>query len=367
VADGQQSGPGAEAADLSRVTVQASKHTGAVARELSELGLNVVPIPDDEGDADRYVLSKRVAIDRRTGNGFLNGIMDKTLFTTAIFLREHYRLPVLIVEGELNYERRNFDPQAVRGAMSSMMLEYGLNVLATASQEETVLLIAMMARQEQLGIPEISLIPKRKAPTVPDLQRRVVEMLPGCGRALAKDLLQHFGSFERLVRATEGELRQIRGIGARKARQMLEVLSAEYESIDTEKQAEDAIEVDPRLMFDRPVTLLARQHHMYDDDQDRHIVDMVFLDSQAKEVILVELKRAKLEPWHREQLRRYLDHAGESSMVRSYLERGFGVRGILASPEAGRFAARDERITVVSIDRDRVIAILKRLRDKKLG
>ena len=351
--------------DLSAVTVHASKHKGQVARKLLEMGIAVIPIPDDEGDADRFILSKRVAIDRRTGSSFLNGIMDKTLFTGAIFLREHYRLPVLMVEGQFNYEHRMFDPQAVRGALSSMMLEYGLTVLSTANVDETVHLIAMMARQEQLGIPEISLVPKRKAPTVPDMQRRIVEMLPGCGRVLARDLLQHFGSLERLALATEDELRQVRGIGVRKAKEMVAVMSAEYESVDTEKQVEDAIEVDHRLLFGQRVKLLARQHHIYDDEKDRHIVDMVFVDSKTKEVILVELKRGKLEPWHREQLRRYLDHAAESTMIRGYLDRGFAVRGILASPEAGKLAARDERITVATVDSDRIIAILKRLRRRR--
>ena len=277
--------------DLSGVVVGATKPRGKVALGLAELGIEIVPITEDEGNVDRYVLSKRVAVERRTGGGFLKGIMEKTLFTSAIYLRQRLDVPVLMVEGKVNYEYSMMTPAAVRGALSSMMLLYGMSVLATAEVEETVELIAMMARQEQIGIPEISLIPKRKATTLDDLQRRVIEMLPGAGMVMARDLLQQFGSVRAIINASEDDLREMRGIGARKAKQMVQVTSAEYESVDTEKNLEDAIEANPKLLFKKPIKLLARQHHIYTDEKDRHIVDLVFLDPKANEVILVELKR----------------------------------------------------------------------------
>ena len=333
---------------------------------LAEMGINLIPVEEDEGDVDRYIISKRLAVDRRTGNSFLNGIMDKTLFTSAIYLREHFRLPVLIVEGGFNSEYRGFDPQAVRGALSSIMLEYGLNVISTPDLDETIRLIAMMARQEQIGIPEISLIPKRKAASFADLQRRVIEMLPGCGRVMARDLLQYFGSVERIIHASEAELRRIRGIGAKKAREIRKVLTAEYEAVDTEKELEDAIAADHGLLFDRPVSLIARQHHIYDDEKGRHVVDLVFFEPAAREIILVELKRGRPEPLHRDQLRRYLDHAGESRLIRRYLDEGCELRGILASPAPGKLAALHGDITVQEVDSERVIEILKEFRRKRL-
>ncbi|MDP6505582.1 MAG: helix-hairpin-helix domain-containing protein, partial [Planctomycetota bacterium] len=321
---------------------------------------------EDEGDADLYIISERLAVERRASNSFVNGIMDKSLFANAIFQRERFGLPVLIVEGTVNYEFRGMDPQAVRGALTSMVIEYGLNVVSTQDTEETAHLLAMMIRQEQIGIPEISLIPKRKATTLPDMQRRVIEMLPGCGRVMARDLLQHFGSVERIVRATVAELRKVRGVGAKKARQIQQVLTAEYEALDTERQLEDAIEADHSLLFTQPVKLLARQHFIYDDEEDRHIVDLVFLDPRANELILVELKRGKLETDHREQLFRYLSHADESPLLRSYLEAGTAPRGILASPEPGKLKARRKNVTIEAVDTQRVIEVLKKLRRRRM-
>jgi len=353
--------------DMSGLIVSTTKPRGRPARMLAEMGVAVVPVTEDEGNVDRYVLSKRVAVERRTGGGFLKGIMDRTLFTSAVSLREHFRIPILIVEGQVNYEYSAFNPQAVRGALTSMMLEYGISVLATPTTEETVALIAMLARQEQIGIPEISLIPKRKAADLADQQRRLIEMLPGCGMVMARDLLQHFGSVERIVGATEDELRDLRGIGARKAKQMLRVLHDEYESVDTERNVEDAVEADPRLLFRERIALIARQHHIYTDEKDRHVVDLVFLDRRADEVILVELKRGRIAADHVAQLRRYLDHAVESKMLRPLLEAGAAIRGILATIEPGGTEPDDPDIAVRIIDRKKVIAVLKRLRRERLS
>ena len=353
--------------DLTSLRIAATKPGRGPAALLAKMGISVVPIGEDVGNVDRYVLSKRLAVERRTGSSFLAGILDKTLFTSAVFLRERYRVAVLIVEGDVNYQYTRFDPQAVRGAMTSMVLQYGLSVLSTRNDVETASLIAMMARQEQIGIPEISLIPKRKASDLPDLQRRVVEMLPGCGMVMARELLQHFGSVERVVRAAPEELRGLRGIGARKAAQIHKVLTAEYEAVDTERDLEDAVEAEPSLLFDRPVEPIARQHHIFTDERDRHVVDMVFRDPAANEVILVELKRGRLLPDHYAQLRRYLDNAGQSKLLREYLEVADGLRGVLATVEPSRLKVRDKDVSIRIVDRRRAIEVLKRLRARRLA
>ena len=352
--------------DLSTISIAATQPQKNIARALVELGVRIVPVEEDEGNVDRYVISERLAIERRTGSSFLKGIMEKTLFTSAIYLREHFPVSVLIVEGQVNYQYSMIDPQAVRGALSSMLLLYGLSVLSTADIDETVQLIVMMARQEQIGIPEISLIPKRKAISLADMQRRLIEMLPGCGMVMARELLQHFGSVRRIVSASEEEFRSMRGIGAKKAREICQVFAAEYESVDTEKQLEDAIEVDSAFLFDHPLPLLDRQHHIFTEEQERHIVDMVFHDPQADELILVELKRGKLTRSHHAQLCRYLDHAHESRLLRTYLDKGAKLRGVLATVEECDFTSKREDVEVRIIAREQVLQVLKKLREARM-
>ena len=112
-------------ASLSELKISVTRPNRKPALMLAELGMEIVPVEEDEGNVDRYVLSDRVAVERRTGSGLLQGIMDKTLFTSAVYLHEHFQVAVLIVEGEVDYTYTRFDPQAIRGALSSMPLQYG--------------------------------------------------------------------------------------------------------------------------------------------------------------------------------------------------------------------------------------------------
>jgi len=342
--------------------ISVTKPRGKVAATLAGMGIDLIPIEEDEGNVDRYIVSKRVAVERRTAGSFARGIMEKTLFTSAIYLREHFAVPILIVEGQLGSSYSAMDPQALRGALSSMMLLYGVSVLSTPSPDETAALIAMIARQEQVGIPEISLIPKRKAVSLDDQQRRIVEMLPGSGMVMARQLLRHFGSVRRIANATEEELLELRGIGARTAKQIINVLEAEYESVDTERDLEDAIEAAPELLFPQPVTLLARQHVIFSEGKDKHVVDMVYHDPAVDELILVELKRGRITGEHRAQLRRYLDHAERSKLLRPHLEAGAGIRGVLATVEPCELKMSKEGMSLQVVDRKHVIEVLKLLR-----
>ncbi len=355
-------------ADPSALTIWTTQPDSPLARHLREMGFTVGAIEEDEGDIDRYILGPQLAVERRTARTFLLGIQDKTLFTSAIYLREHFEIPILIVEGSIDYGTTGFHPQAVRGALSSMMLEYGVSVLSTPDEGETAQLLAMMARHAQAGIPEISLVPKRKAVILPDLQRRVVEMLPGCGRVTARDLLQHFGSVERIVSAGQTELQHVRGIGRTRAAEIHRVLHADYEAVDTEQNLEDAITASPELLFDHDVEFLARQHLFTTAAGERNIVDLAFFDVARATVVLVELKRGGLNADHEAQLRRYLETADESPLFHSYLVQGAGLRGILATVDRCDFTA--------SISGRRgcyrgrgcgTIEVIKALRHKRLG
>lgn len=354
-----------EKTDSAILRIAATKPGGKVARLLVERDIAVDAIEEDEGNVDRYVVSKRLAIERRTGSMFIKGIMEKTLFTSAVYLREHFEIPILIVEGQVNYEYSMMHPQAVRGALNSMMLVYGVNVLATPNIEETVEQIAMMTRQEQVGIPEISLVPKRKATSVPDMQRRIVEMLPGCGMVMARDLLQRFGSVKRVVNATASDFRGMKGIGKKKADQIDEVLNAEYEAVDTERDLEDAIQAEPTLLLPKTAKLVARQHYLCTIDGERQFVDMVFHDPKANLLILVELKRGRLSHEARDQLRGYMDNAERSKTLASLLGKGAQLRGVLATVEDCEYDSKADDIGVKIVDRKRVIETLVRLRQER--
>ncbi len=356
-------------ASSSELIVWATLTNGTPADRLRRLGLKVEAIEQDEGRVDRYLLSPQVAVERRTFHTFLEGIRDKSLFASAIYLREHFETPMLLLEGCIDYEASGFHPQAIRGALSALMLEYGLSVLMTTDVDETVHLLAMMARHAQVGVPEISMTPKRKAVSLPDLQRRVVEMLPGCGRVAARELLQTFGSIERIVEADPLDLSRVRGIGRKRSREIAEVLRSEYRAVDTERDLEDAVEASPSLLFDRAVRLLTRQHVITSGTAvvgHRHAIDMVFLDLETSDLVLVELKRGLLKPEHEDQLRRYFDIAPQSPLLQPYLEAGAQMRGVLATVTDCDYVPLSGQITARIVEESAVIEVLIRLRRERL-
>ena len=80
--------------EIAAPAVSVTKPRGKPAQMLADLGLAVYVIEEDEGNIDRYILSRRLAVERRTGSTFLRGIQDKKLFTSAIYLREHFEIVI---------------------------------------------------------------------------------------------------------------------------------------------------------------------------------------------------------------------------------------------------------------------------------
>lgn len=343
------------------LVLQAGRPDGPVSRILSARGVGILPL--DPAAGDRYVLSERLAIQRKTAHEFINSIQTKELFLQAQELRENYQIGVVIVEGESLEGLRDFHPNAVRGALSSLVIQYGLSVLSSPSAEETAALVLIMARQEQIGIPEISLHPKRKALDLPDMQRRVVEMLPGVGRVLAKDLLRHFGTIEKISGASPQELRAVRELGPKKVARIRQVVATPYEDIDSEKDIEDAIAMSPEILFGKRLELVARQHAFRSESGEQGIADLIFYDPRANELTVVELKREPVGLADYRQLKSYLQAAANSALLRSYLGKGASIRGVLASCSESNFRSTSAAIEIRSIEKSRVLSVLRGIRE----
>jgi ERCC4-type nuclease len=316
--------------------VHVTRADGPIAALLAAKGIGIRPIQGAPAKCDRYVVGEHTAIDRKTVPDFLQAIADKRLFVDAIDLAGSFATPVIVIEGEGLYDFRAFHPNAVRGALSALVIQYGCSVVRTESEADTAGLIAMMATHEQQGVPEVSLHPKRKAVSLPDMQRRVVEMLPGVGLIGARVLLQRFGSVRRIALCTLAELQSVRGIGDRKARDIIHVLRADYESIDAESDVEEAVDFDPSILFRGQVVRVARQHVLFHAEADprggrpgaKGVLDLVYRSDAKREVSIVELKRDDLTDADFEQLRDYLDRAEQSRLLAQLIRDGYRLRGI---------------------------------------
>ncbi|AMQ17670.1 DEAD/DEAH box helicase [Thermococcus peptonophilus] len=207
------------------VYVDSRELRSGVPKHLRELGAEVEVRTLDVAD---YVVSEEVGIERKSANDFIQSIIDGRLFDQVERLKRAYEKPVIIIEGEL-YGIRNVHPNAIRGAIAAVTLDWGVPVLFSSGPEETAQFIYLMAKREQEERKkEVRLRSEKKALTLAERQRLIVEGLPNVSATLAKRLLKHFGNVERVFTATEEELKEVEGIGPKKAREIRRVITAPY-------------------------------------------------------------------------------------------------------------------------------------------
>ena len=198
-----------------------------VPERLAELG-NVTLRVEQLALAD-YVLSPRLAVERKSVVDLVASILDKRLFLQVEQLKRAYSQVVYLLEGESLYSAGHVHPNAIRGALSYLVVLQQVSLLRSEGPEDSALLLATMARQEQHGLGyELSLHPKRRSDSPHTQMRYLVEDLPLIGPKTARALLEHFGTLQALFGATEGELRKVPGIGPRRARQIYALITTLY-------------------------------------------------------------------------------------------------------------------------------------------
>ncbi len=211
------------------VYVDSRELRSGVPKHLRELGAEVEVRTLDVAD---YVVSEEVGIERKSANDFIQSIIDGRLFDQVERLKRAYEKPVIIIEGGELYGIRNVHPpNAIRGAIAAVTLDWGgVPVLFSSGPEETAQFIYLMAKREQEERKkEVRLRSEKKALTLAERQRLIVEGLPNVSATLAKRLLKHFGNVERVFTATEEELKEVEGgIGPKKAREIRRVITAPY-------------------------------------------------------------------------------------------------------------------------------------------
>jgi len=170
-----------------------------------------------------------IGIERKTQMDFLNSIIDKRIINQLIVLKENFKMPLLIIEGEENlYEIRNFSPNSIRGMLTSIIIDYKVPILYTRSPKDTAsLLISILKKLEKTKKP-VGMLTKRKPLTLKEQQEFIIESLPKIGPTISKNLLKKFKTVKNIMNANEKELQEIEKIGPKKAREIKKVIEESY-------------------------------------------------------------------------------------------------------------------------------------------
>jgi Fanconi anemia group M protein len=185
-----------------------------------------------------YIASERVGIEKKTVQDFLGSMFDQRLFRQLGELKNSYEAPVLIIEGnpELLFLEGNVHPNAIRGCLASIAVDYKVPILWTRNGKETAAQIYWIAYREQvLEKKPISVRAEKRPVDFFRQQEYLVAGLPNVNSVMSRRLLEHYRTPKRLFSATEGSLKRVDGIGELKAKKIWEMLNREYSKNDLKK------------------------------------------------------------------------------------------------------------------------------------
>jgi Fanconi anemia group M protein len=196
-----------------------------VVRELSRKGVVVDSQQLDVGD---YILSDRLAVERKEVDDFLSSLMDGRLFSQLKLLKSAYMNPILVLEGEGLFGRRGVSDQAIIGALASITVDFNMPFFTTVNAKETANFLAMMAKREREEGRPVGIRGEKVSMSLTERQQFIIEGLPGVSATLALRLLDHFGSVKAVMKADVSELCEVKGIGDTIAKGIVETIRSGY-------------------------------------------------------------------------------------------------------------------------------------------
>ncbi len=170
-----------------------------------------------------------IGIERKTKSDFLNSIIDKRLFQQLLALKENFKFSLLILEGKENiFSLRNIHPNAIRGALLSIVLDYNIPIIETRNISDTAAFLETLSKRLEHPIKNISLQQKRKDLSLKEQQEFFISSLPYIGPKTSKEILKNFKTIKSLINATEKELIEVDKIGKKKAKELMKLFNEEY-------------------------------------------------------------------------------------------------------------------------------------------
>jgi ERCC4-related helicase/ERCC4-type nuclease len=217
--------------DLVEIVVDQRELDSSIAKDLSrrsgvETRLETLAVGD-------YVLSDRVVVERKTVADFLDTLTggdERSLFEQAKDATRYYARPVVVVEGTDLYGERSVHPNAIRGALASLVVDFGASVLRTTDEDETTALLATIAaREQETADRTVSVHGEKSSKTLAEQQEYVVASVAEVGPVTAGSLLETFGSVEAVMTADAEQLQAAEGVGEVTAERIREVVGSEYD------------------------------------------------------------------------------------------------------------------------------------------
>ncbi len=172
-----------------------------------------------------------IGIERKVLNDFLNSIIDKRILNQLIEIKNHFSMPLLILEGADNiYSIRNFHPNSIRGMLATIAVDFQVPIISTKNHRDTAAFITILANRLEKPRSPISLLQKRKPLTLREQQEYIIQSLPNIGPSIAKELLKKFKTVEKIFSASKDNLMKVDKIGKKRAEEIKKIIETTYKT-----------------------------------------------------------------------------------------------------------------------------------------
>jgi Fanconi anemia group M protein len=222
-----------------------------VSEYLRELSVNVVEKQLSVAD---YVVSDRVAVERKNVNELANSIYKNRLFDECTRLKEAYEIPILVLEGYMPiiFKMRKTNESSIWGAISSIAVQLRIAIVPTPDAKHTARFIERLAFSEQVKVKRPVVIrPREKVLTLSEQQQYLISGLPNVGVTLADSLLSKartpYNVFKQIAeteivqsktgktKRLSGPIAEVKGIGPTIVESAKKILTSPYSKDECEE------------------------------------------------------------------------------------------------------------------------------------
>lgn len=177
-----------------------------------------------------YIVSSKCGIEYKKGDDFLSSLLDGRLLSQVAALSKNFEKPIIIVESHEDiYKVRNIHPNAIRGLIATINVDFRIPIIYTKNSEETANMIFSIAKREQDETnKDFQLHFNKKRMTDDEKREYFIAAIPEIGTTLARELLIKLGSVEKVVNASLEELEGTSGIGKIKAKKIKNLFNGLY-------------------------------------------------------------------------------------------------------------------------------------------
>lgn len=170
-----------------------------------------------------------IAIERKTISDFVSSMLSKRLHRQMEEMKQFPR-QMIVIEGMDTHplqEFGNMNPNAVRGMILSVMLDFKIPVIFTKDCAETAEFLILLEKKQSAPQKEFSMMAKKRSSSIYEQQQFILESFPGIGPSTAKALLKQFGSVKSVMNADAEDLIKAK-LHKNKAEAMKKIIETQY-------------------------------------------------------------------------------------------------------------------------------------------